>query len=146
MFKLSYSTPFTHFLCLVFVCQPFHLCFILKHSPTLSLSVFSTLFVAAHFSLTSLSPVNIVCIAAHPFILLCPLCGRLQTQYVCYALHPVSKKDGILGADVPCRLQSVGSNMLLWPGLLLDRWLTQSISWSCFALILIRRPLAYGQS
>ena len=42
MFKLSYSTPFTHFLCLVFVCQPFHLCFILKHSPTLSLSVFNS--------------------------------------------------------------------------------------------------------
>ena len=49
MFKLSYSTPFTHFLCLVFVHQPFHLYFILKHSPTLSLCLCFQLFCSSSF-------------------------------------------------------------------------------------------------
>ena len=70
------------------------------------------------------------------------VCGRLQTQRVCRALRPVSKEDGILGAEVPSRLQSLGSNTLFWPGLLLEVWL----GWPdrinrlvVLSLILIRR-------
>ena len=70
------------------------------------------------------------------------VCGRLQTQRVCHALRPMSKEDGILGAEVPSRLQSLGSNTLF--GLDFSKtfgWVgpTQSIGWSYFALISIRR-------
>ena len=34
-----------------------------------------------------------------------------------------SEEDGILGAEVSYTLRSVGSNTVLWPGLLQDGWL-----------------------
>ena len=51
-------------------------------------------------------------------MILLTLCGHLQTQRVCCALHPVLGEDGVLVAEVP-----MGSNMLLRPRLPLDGWL-----------------------
>ena len=79
-------------------------------------SVFSSL-LTAYFYLTGHSPVFIYNTALL-HILLLTLCGHLQTQRVCRALHSVSGEDGILVAESP-----VGSNTLLRPGLPLDRWL-----------------------
>ena len=42
------------------------------------------------------------------------LCGHLQTQLVWSLLRPLSEEDGILGAEVPYRLWSVESNVLLF--------------------------------
>ena len=105
VFKLSCSTPFTPFLCLVSVYRPFHLYFIPK---TLSMiPVFSSL-LTADFYLTSHSPV-FVCIITVLYIVLLALCGRLQTQRVCRALHPVLREDEILVAEVHCGVQHASS-------------------------------------
>ena len=64
-------------------------------------SVFSSL-LTAYFYLTGRSPVFIYnTTLLH--ILLLTLCGHLQTQRVCRALHPVSR--GILVAEVPRGVQ-----------------------------------------
>ena len=39
----------------------------------------------------------------------CILCGHLQTQRVCRALHPVCGEDGILVAEVPRGVQHASS-------------------------------------
>ena len=92
VFKPSCSTPFTLFLCLVSVYQPFQLYFIPK---TLhNTSVFSSL-LTAYFNLSGHSSVFIYNTTLL-YILLLILCGHLQTQRVCHALHPVSGEDGIL--------------------------------------------------
>ena len=96
VFKPSCSTPFTLFLRLVSVYWPFQLYFIPK---TLhNTSVFSSL-LTAYFYLTSHSLVFIYNTALL-YIILLTLCGHLQTQRVCCALHPVSGEDGILVAKV----------------------------------------------
>ena len=79
-------------------------------------SIFSSLLIA-YFYLTGHSPVFIYNTALLYMILL-TLCGHLQTQRVCCALHPVLGEDGVLVAEVP-----MGSNMLLRPRLPLDGWL-----------------------
>ena len=76
--------PFTLFLRLVSVYRPFQLYFIPK---TLhNTSVFSSL-LTAYFCLTGHSPVFIYNTTLLYKILLV-LCGHLQTQRVCRALHP----------------------------------------------------------
>ena len=113
VFKPSCYPPFTLFLRLVSVYQPFQLYFIPK---TLhNTSVFSSL-LTAYLYLTAHSPVFIYNTALL-YIILLTLCGHLQTQRVCRALHPVSGEDGILWLRSP-----VGSNSLLRPGLPLDGW------------------------
>ena len=104
VFKPSCSTPFTPFLRLVSVYWPFQLYFIPK---TLhNTSVFSSL-LTSYFYLTGHSPVFIYnTTLLH--ILLLTLCGHLQTQCVCHALHPVwggGGEDGILVAEVPRGVQ-----------------------------------------
>ena len=96
VFKPRCSTPFTLFLRLVSVYRPCQLYFIPK---TLhNTSVFSSL-LTAYFYLTGHSPVFIYkTTLLH--ILLLTLCGHLQTQRVCRALHPVSGEDGLLVAEV----------------------------------------------
>ena len=97
VFKPSCSAPFTLFLCLVSIYWPFQLYFIPK---TLhNTSVFSS-HLTAYFYLTGHSPVFIYNTALLHIVLL-TLCGHLQTQRVCRALHPVSGEDGILVAEVP---------------------------------------------
>ena len=63
------------------------------------------------------------------YMVLLALCGHLQTQRVCRALHPMSGEDGILVTEVP----PWGPNTLLRPGLPLERVVgvgpTQSIDW-----------------
>ena len=66
-------------------------------------SVFSSL-LTAYFYLTGHSPVFIYNTTLLYKILLV-LCGHLQTQRVCCALHPVSGKDRILVAEVPRGVQ-----------------------------------------
>ena len=83
-FKLSCSTPFTIFLRLVSIYQPIQLYFIPKTLQ--NTSVFSSLLIA-YFYLTSHSPVFIYNTAL--YIILLTLCGHLQTQRVCRALHPM---------------------------------------------------------
>ena len=103
--KPSCSTPFTPFLRLVSVYWPFQLYFIPK---TLrNTSVFSSL-LTANFYLTSHSPVFIYNTTLLHMLLL-TLCGHLQTQRVCRALHPVSGEDGILVAEVPRGVQHASS-------------------------------------
>ena len=105
-FKLSCSTPFTPFLRLVSVYRPFQLYFISKNSLH-NTSVFSSL-LTAYLYLTGHSPVFIYnTTLLH--ILLLTLCGHLQTQRVCRALHPVSGEDGILVAEVRRGVQHVSS-------------------------------------
>ena len=105
VFKLSCSTPFTPFLHLVSVYRLFHLYFIPK---TLhNTSVFSCL-LAADFCLTSHSPV-FVSITTLLYVVPLALCGHLQTQHVCCALHPMSGEDGILVAEDPCGVQHASS-------------------------------------
>ena len=105
VFKPSCSTPFTLFLRLVSVCRPFQLYFIPK---TLhNTSVFSSL-LTAYFYLTGQSPVFIYNTALL-YIILLTLCGHIQTQRVCRALHPVSGEDGILVAAVPRGVQHASS-------------------------------------
>ena len=73
----------------------------------LDTSVFSS-FLTAYFYLTGHSPVfiyNTVLL----YIVLLALCGHLQTQRVCRALHPVSGEDGILVAEVPRGVQHASS-------------------------------------
>ena len=104
VFKLSCSTPFTPFLRLVSVYWPFQLYFIPK---TLhNTSVFSSL-LTAYFYLTGHSPVFIYNTTLLHILL--TLCGHLQTQHVCRALHPVSGEDGILVAEVPHGVQHASS-------------------------------------
>ena len=105
VFKPKCSTPFIPFLHLVSVYWPFQLYFIPK---TLhNTSVFSSL-LTAYFYLTGHSPVFIYnTTLLH--ILLLTLCGHLQTQHVCRALHPVSGEDGILVTEVPRGVQHVSS-------------------------------------
>ena len=111
VFKPSCSTPFTLFLCLVSVYWPFQLYFIPK---TLhNTSVFSSL-LTAYFYLTGHSPAFIYNTTLLYRVLLA-LCGHLQTQRVCHALHPVSGGMGSWWLRSP-----VGSNTLLRPGLPLD--------------------------
>ena len=101
VFKPSCSTPFTLFLRLVSVYWPFLLYFIPKtHHDT---SVFSSL-LTAYFYPTGHSPVFIYN-TTPLYIVLLALCGRLQTQHVCRALHPMSGEDGILVAEVPRGVQ-----------------------------------------
>ena len=69
--------------------------------------VFSSLLVAG-FCLTGHSPVFIY-ITVLLYVVLLALCGLLQTQRVCRALHPVSGEDGILVAEVPRGVQHVSS-------------------------------------
>ena len=114
VFKPSCSTPFTIFLRLVSIYQPIQLYFIPKTLQ--NTSVFSS-FLIAYFYLTSHSPVFIYNTAL--YIILLTLCGHLQTQRVCRALHPMS--GGRVGS---WWLRSpMGSNMLLRPWLPLDGWL-----------------------
>ena len=114
VFKPSCSTPFTLYLRLVSVYRPFQIYFIPK---TLhNTSVFSSL-LTAYFYLTGHSPVFIYNTALL-YIILLTLCGHLQTQHVCCALHPVSGKMGSWWLRSP-----VVSNMLIRPGLPLDGWL-----------------------
>ena len=80
------------------------------------MTVFSSV-LAADFCLTGHSPV-FACITALLYIVLLALCGRLQTQRVGRALHPVSGEDGILVAEVPRGVQHASSARLL-----LDGWL-----------------------
>ena len=70
-------------------------------------SVFSSLLIA-YFYLTGHSPVFIYNTALL-YIILLTLCGPLQTQRVCLALHPLSGEDGILVAEVPCGVQHASS-------------------------------------
>ena len=106
VFKPSCCTPFTPFLRLVSVYRPFQLYFISKNSLN-NTSVFSTL-LTAYFYLNGHSPVFIYnTTLIH--ILLLTLCGHLQTQRVCRALHPVSGEDGILVAEVPRGVQHASS-------------------------------------
>ena len=105
VFQPSCSTPFTLFLGLVSIYRPFQLYFIPK---TLhNTSVFSSLLIA-YFYLTGHSPVFIYNTALL-YIILLTLCGHLQTQRVCHALHPVSGEDGILVAEVPRGVQHASS-------------------------------------
>ena len=106
VFKPSCSTPFTLFLRLVSVYRPFQLYFIPKNSLH-NTSVFSSL-LTAYFYLTGHSPVFIYNTALLHIVLL-TLCGHLQTQRVCRALHPVSGEDGILVAEVPRGVQHASS-------------------------------------
>ena len=69
--------------------------------------VFSSL-LTADFYLTGHSPVFIYNTALL-YINLLTLCGHLQTQRVCRALHPVSGEDGILVAEVPREVQHASS-------------------------------------
>ena len=104
VFKPSCSTPFTLFLRLVSVYRPFQLYFVPE---TLhDTSVFSSL-LTADFYLTGHSPVFIYNTALLYLVL--ALCGHLQTQRVCRALHPVSGEDGILVAEVPRGVQHASS-------------------------------------
>ena len=137
---LNCFTPFTHFLCLVSVYQPFHLHFI--HDTC----VFSS-FLAADFCLIGLSPV-FVCITAllffiyHLSLSLCAVIFRPNLFGVCCV--PCQRRMGSWGLRSPTGygLWNPTCFFFFWPGLLQVGWLgwpTQSISWSCFALILIRR-------
>ena len=62
----------------------------------------------AYFYLTGHSPVFLYN-KALLYIILLALCGHLQTQRVCRALHPVSGEDGILVAEVPRGVQHASS-------------------------------------
>ena len=105
VFKPSCSIPFTLFLRLVSVYRPFQLYFIPK---TLSTTPsFSAPFLQLN-DLTGHSPVFIYNTALL-YIILLTLCGHLQTQRVCRALHPVSGEDGILMAEVPRGVQHASS-------------------------------------
>ena len=86
-----------------------------KNSPH-NTSVFSSL-LTAYFYLTGHSPAFIYNTTLL-YIVLLALCGHLQTQHVCHALHPVSGRMGSWWLRSP-----VGSNTLLRPGLPLDGWL-----------------------
>ena len=88
-------------------------------------SVFSSL-LTAYFCLTGHSSVSIYNTALL-YIVLAP-CGHLQTQRVAVRCIPCRGRMGSWWLKSP-----VGSNTLLRPGL------PQSIGWSCFALISIRR-------
>ena len=101
VFKPSCSTPFTLFLRLVSVYRPFQLYFIPKTLP--NTSVFSSL-LSTYFYLIGHSPAFIYNTTLL-YIVLLALCGHLQTQCVCHALHPVSGEDGILVVEVPCGVQ-----------------------------------------
>ena len=70
-------------------------------------SVFSSL-LTAYFYLTGHSPAFIYNTTLL-YIVLLTLCGHLQTQRVCRALHPVSGEDGILVAEVPHGVQHTSS-------------------------------------
>ena len=139
--KPSCSTPFTFFLHLVSVYQPFQLYLIPKtlHNTSIFSSVLN---LTPYFYLTSHS-----CIypqhSSSLNIILLTLCGHLQTQCVCHVLHPVFGEDGILVAEVSCGVQHTSSAQTSPSprGWFTTGWVgpTQSISWSCFALILIRR-------
>ena len=106
VFKLSCSTSFTLFLRLVSVYWPFQLYFIPKLSPQYLC-----------FQLPSYSlflpnrPFSCLCLqhSSSFYIVLLALCGHLQTQRVCRALHPVSWEDGILVAEVPRGVQHASS-------------------------------------
>ena len=100
------STPFTFLLRLVSLYRSFQLYFIPKIIPTIPLFYIS--FLTAYFYLTSHSPVFIYNTALL-YIVLLALCGHLQTQRVCRALHPVSGEDGILVAEVPRGVQHASS-------------------------------------
>ena len=104
--KLSCSTPFTLFWRLVSVYRSFQLYFIPKIISTIPLFYSSIL--TAYFYLTSHSPVFIYNTTLLCIVLLA-LCGHLQTQRVCRALHPVSGEDGILVAEVPRGVQHASS-------------------------------------
>ena len=84
--------------------QPFHLYFIPESLH--DTSVFSS-FLAADFCLTS-HPFVFVCITTLLYGVLLALCGCLQTQCVCHALHPMSGEDGIVVAEVPCGVHPTG--------------------------------------
>ena len=86
---------------LVSVCRSFQLYFIPKNP-----SVFSSL-LTTYFYLTGHSPVSIYNTPLLYIVL--ALCGHLQTQRVCRALHPVSGEDGILVAEVPRGVQHASS-------------------------------------
>ena len=77
-----------------------------------SMPVYSSL-LADDLCLTGHSPVSLYNTALLYIVL--ALCGHLQTQCVCRALHPVSGRMGSWWLRSP-----VGSNTLLRPGLLLD--------------------------
>ena len=82
-----------------------------------TIPLFYSSLLTAYFYLTSHSSVFIYNRTLLYMVLL-TLCGHLQTQRVCRALHPVSGEDGILWLRSPVR-----SNTLLRPGLLLYGWL-----------------------
>ena len=70
--------------------------------------MFYSSLLTAYFYLTSHSAVFIYNTALL-YIVLLALCGHLQTQRVCRALHPVSGEDGILVAEVPRGVQHASS-------------------------------------
>ena len=79
------------------------------HSKIFStIPLFYSSLLTAYFYLTSHSPVFIYNTALL-YIVLLALCGHLQTQRVCRALHPVSGEDGILVAEVPRGVQHASS-------------------------------------
>ena len=90
-------------------------------------SVFSSL-LTAYLYLTGHSPVFIYNTALL-YKILVALCGHLQTQRVCRALHPVLGEDGILVAEVPHGVQHASLARTS------PRWV---VGLTCFALISIR--------
>ena len=113
VFKPSCSTPFTLFLSLVSVYQPFQLYFIPK---TLhNTSVFSSL-LTAYFYLTGHSPVFIYNTALL-YKILVALCGHLPSVFAVRCI-PCWGRVGSWWLRSP-----VGSSMLLRPRLPLDGWL-----------------------
>ena len=106
LFKPSCSSPFTLFLLISFGLPALSTIFHSKNSLH-NTSVFSSL-LTAYFYQTGHSPVFIYNTALL-YIVLLALCGHLQTQRVCRALHPVSGEDGILVAEVPRGVQHASS-------------------------------------
>ena len=129
---LSVSLSLSHSLfsfCLSFfpVClspSPLSLCHVVSHTFVLSLPLpvslslsdflsfclclsFFSSFLTAYFYLTGHSPVSIYNTALLYIVL--ALCGHLQTQRVCRALHPVSGEDEIIVAEVSRRVQHASS-------------------------------------
>ena len=115
MFKLSCSIPFTPFLRLVSVYQPFHLYFIAK---TLSMI---PLFSAPFLQLISVKPAILLYLSASQlFFIWFFLLSAVTFRPSMFAMRciPCWGRMGSWWLRSP-----VGSNMLFWPRLLLDRWL-----------------------
>ena len=104
VFKPSCSTPFTPFLRLVSVYWHFQLYYIpktLHNTSVFSFLLTAYLYITGHW-LVFIYNTTLLHI-------LLTLCGHLQTQRVCPALHPVSGEDGVLVAEVPRGVQHASS-------------------------------------